>query len=260
MTSFKFELEVAIQIARSAGDIMRTYFSEGQQRVVKSDGTPLTIADTMINRMVIEKLHESFPDDTVIGEEESTGGYGMGRRWLCDPIDGTKAFTWGVPTAMFSLALVIDGKPTVGVAYEPQLNMMYQAVAGEGAYCNGQPLRVNGDTMQGGILATVSSPERIRDKAAYLREFIDSKVQMAIFSGAVAKSVRVAEGRFVGYLEEMVNPYDMAAVDVIVSEAGGKITTFDGMPLDYVHGFKGAVVSNGVIHDELLAVIARSRS
>jgi len=259
MTSYKVELEVATQIAFKAGKIMRRYFKDGQQRMIKVDGTPLTIADTTINRMVIEELREHFPDDIVVGEEESTGGYGTGRRWLCDPIDGTKAFTWGVPTAMFSLALVIDGRPTVGVAYEPQLEMLYSAVMGEGAFCNAQPLRVNSDSLQSGILATLSSPSRIRNDAAYLREFIDSKVDMAVFSGAVAKSVRVAEGRFVGYLEEMVNPYDMAAVDVIVTEAGGMLTSFDGKQLDYINGFTGAVVTNGVIHDELLQVINRSR-
>lgn len=259
MTSYKAELEVATRIAYKAGDIMQMYFRDGQERIIKDDGTPLTIADTTINRMVIDELTKHFPEDLVIGEEESTGGYGLGRRWLCDPIDGTKAFTWGVPTAMFSLALVIDGTPTVGAAYEPQLDALYTAVTGEGAFCNGQPLSVNNDSLASGILATVSSPGRIRNQAAYLGELIDSKVDMATFSGAVAKSVRVAEGRFVGYLEEMVSPYDMAAVDVIVTEAGGKLTDFNGELLDYINGFKGAVVSNGAIHNELLQVIARSR-
>lgn len=107
----KRELEVAKSIALKAGEVMRQYFYDGQQKVIKDDGTPLTIADTTINRMVIEKLAKEFPEDGTIGEEESTTDYGQGRKWICDPIDGTKAYTWGVPTAMFSLALVVDGAP-----------------------------------------------------------------------------------------------------------------------------------------------------
>lgn len=253
------ELDVATSIAREAGEIMRRYFDAGQERVIKNDGTPLTIADTAINRLVIERLGTHFPDDIVIGEEESTGEYGMGRRWLCDPIDGTKAFTWGVPTAMFSLALVIDGKPMLGVAYEPMLDKLYTAIDGQDALCNGNTLQVNHDSFESGIFATLSNQERIRRGASYLDELIDRKVDMAAFSGAVAKSVRVAEGRFIGYVEEMVNPYDMAAVEVIVRQAGGMITDMNGKSLDYVNGFRGAVVSNGNIHDELIAIITRSR-
>ena len=105
MSMYEQELHTAQRIAREAGDIMRRYFDGDQQRQTKADGTPVTIADTTINSLVIQRLHETFPDDGVIGEEESTAGYGLGRKWLCDPVDGTKAFTWGVPTAMFSLEI-----------------------------------------------------------------------------------------------------------------------------------------------------------
>lgn len=255
----KHELDIAIQIAHEAGAIMRQYFDADQQRVIKSDGSPLTIADTTINRMVIERLAEHFPDDIVIGEEESTGEYGMGRRWFCDPIDGTKAFTWGVPTAMFSLGLVIDGRPTMGVCYEPMLDQMYTAVHGEGAYRNGQKLQVNTQSLEEGILGTISSHYRIRHEAAYLDTLLDRHVDMAMFSGAVAKCIRVAEGRFTGYIEELVNGHDMAAAELIVTEAGGRVTDLNGDILDYSRPLKGAVTSNGVVHDELLRLIDAAR-
>lgn len=245
------ELEVAKQIAYEAGDIMRTYFYTDQQTVQKEDGSPVTIADTTINRMVIERLAEVFPGDIVIGEEESTGEYGNGRRWFCDPIDGTKAFTWRVPTAMFSLGFVVDGRPILGVCYEPMLDKLYWAVDGKGAYCNGVSLTVSNETLQQGILATVSSPYRLRREATYMDALLDTNVEMASFSGAVAKSVRVADGTFVGYLEELVNGHDMAAVQVIVEQAGGKVTGFDGTALDYSLPFKGAIVSNSIVHDDL---------
>src|SRR6185369_10621469 len=107
------------------------------------DGTPVTIADTTINSMVIAELQKEFPEDLIIGEEESTGDYGMGRRWICDPLDGTAAFVAGVPTSMFSLCLVVDGMPTVAVTYEPHRKQLFTAIRGEGSYCNGKKLQVS---------------------------------------------------------------------------------------------------------------------
>lgn len=251
------ELEIMQRIARQAGEIMRQYFYADQQRVIKDDGTPLTIADTTINQMVIEELAREFPDDIVIGEEASTGGYGMGRRWLCDPIDGTKAFTWGVPTAMFSLGLVIDGRPVLGVCYEPMLDRMYVGEIGKGATCNGEVLRVNKHALHKGIIALPSALHDVIDKS-YVLQAAERAQASAIFSGAVAKVVRVAEGRFVGYIEHKVNAHDMAASDVIATEAGGRVTGLDGQPLDYSQPFQGAVVSNSLVHDDLLAILAKS--
>lgn len=254
---YKLELETAKHIAYKAGDIMRHYFDRNQYLQLKADGSPLTIADTTINAMVIDELEQVFAEDIIIGEEQSTGGYGPGRRWLCDPVDGTKAFTWGVPTAMFSLALVIDGSPVVGVCYEPILDKMYWATLNGSALCNDKVLSVNNHTLDDGILATISSQLRLRRQAHYIDALLDRqpRINMAAFSGAVAKSVRVAEGRFVGYIEELVNPHDMAAVDLIVSQSGGKVTNFYGGRLDYSRPFQGAIVSNNLVHDELIGLI-----
>lgn len=249
------ELQVAKNIALEAGKIMRHYFDADQGRIVKEDGTPLTAADIKINRLVIEMLAEHFPDDIVISEEESTGDSGMGRRWFCDPIDGTKAFTWGVPTAMFSLGLVIDGRPVMGVTYEPMLDRLYWAVQGKGSYCNDKKLSVNDEDLRSGIVATISDQYRIRNEAPYFDELLERRVSMAAFSGAVAKCARVAEGRFVGYIEEMANGYDVAASEVILSEAGGKMTDHKGKILDYSKPFKGTISSNSRVHDELVAIV-----
>lgn len=250
------DLTFAQSVAKEAGEIMRRYFDGDQQREIKDDGTPLTIADTSVNSMVLERVRAAYPDDGVIGEEESSVEYGTpGRVWICDPIDGTKAFTWGVPTAMFSLALMIDNVPVVGVGYEPVTDKMYWAVSGGGAFCNGNRITVNDVSLESGILGTTSSYSNMSTKRAYFDELVRRKVQLAAFSGAVAKCMRVAEGRFVGYEESYVNPYDVAASHVIVEEAGGKITAPDGAPLDYSKPFRGAIVSNGVVHDELIGLV-----
>jgi myo-inositol-1(or 4)-monophosphatase len=248
------ELNVAKSIAMDAGDIMKHYFYADQQRTTKSDGTPVTIADTTINTLVIDRLKTVFPADVVIGEEESTGGYGAGRRWFCDPIDGTKAFSWGVPTALFSLGLVVDGKPVVSVCYEPMLDRLYSAVTGEGAYMNTDRLHVNQQGLEDGILAIASAPADIRNNEIVHR-ILDEGITTAIFSGAAYKASAVADGRFVGYVEHKVNAYDMAAVELIVREAGGMVTGLDGKPNDYSAPIKGSIVSNGYIHDELIRLV-----
>lgn len=248
---YDLELDVATNIAKEAGAVMRHYFRGDQGRMVKEDGTPVTLADTTINSLVIARLSEKFPDDIVIGEEESTGTYGMGRRWLCDPVDGTKAFTWGVPTAMFSLALIVDGRPVVGVCYEPMLDHLYTATVGNGAFCNGQRMQVNQQNLKNGILAIASSTDDIRTNPA-IQRILDSGVTTAVFSGAVYKASAVADGRFIGYVEGKVNAYDVAAVDLIVTEAGGTVTSLDGKPHDYSSPLKGVVMSNGTVHDRLV--------
>lgn len=250
---YRKELDTAIGIATAAGDVMRRYMYADQGRVTKSDGTPVTIADTEVNNLVIDELSKRFPDDGVIGEERSTAQYGMGRRWICDPIDGTKAFTWGVPTAMFSLALVVDGVPVMGICYEPMLGRMYTAIKGEGAYLNGVRIHVNDQTLGTGILAIASGTDDIRNNPT-INNILNAGITTAVFSGAVYKSLGVADGRFVGYTEHKVNAYDIAAIEVIVTEAGGKVTSLSGDTNDYSRPLKGVTVSNGIIHSELLAL------
>lgn len=247
------ELDAAKSIAFEAGEIMRHYATHDQKRVTKDDGTPVTVADTTINQLVIDRLAKSFPDDVVIGEEASTGGYGAGRRWLCDPIDGTKAFTWGVPTAMFSLALIVDGRPVVGVCFEPMLGKLYWATKGAGAFCNDTRITVNSQTLDSGILAIASAPEDIRYNPIVHR-IMDNGITTAVFSGAVYKASAVAEGRFIGYVEHKVNAYDIAAVDIITTEAGGSVTSLDGVVHDYSTPLKGVIVSNTIVHEELVAL------
>lgn len=259
MNRFQQELETAKIIAKQAGSIMLEYFDADQQKEIKQDGTPVTIADKLINTMVIDELRRVFPNDIVIGEEESTGGYGMGRRWFCDPIDGTKGYTWGTPTAMFSLGLVIDGMAVLGVAYDPFLDRLYYAVKGGGTFCNDQPIRVSKLSLREGVVAIGSSARELRRGLPYLDTLLDNSIQTAVFSGAVYKMMLVARGKAVGYTEALVNAHDMAASHVIVEEAGGTISDMRGNTYDYTRPFRGTIVSNGVVHDELVAIINEER-
>lgn len=258
MTTYTKELAVAKDIARQAGNIMRTYFNVTTIVQRKSDDSPITVADIEINRLVIKELQKNF-EDGIVGEEESTDEYGMGRRWICDPIDGTRAFTWGLPTAMFSLGFVIDGVSVVGVAYDPFLDQLYEGVAGAGSYRNGESIHVSSDDIRNGTIAISGSPEKILSspaQATLVAALVDKGARLAGFSGSVYRACLVARGKLAGYVEQNINTHDLAAVDVIIREAGGMITDFMGKPLDYSKRFKGAVISNKVTHGDLLASVA----
>jgi len=257
MGDFTQELSIAKDIARQAGAIMLTYFNSETQIDHKTDGSPVTKADLEINRMVIAEIKKHF-EDGIVGEEESTAGYGMGRRWICDPIDGTRAFTWGVPTAMFSLGFVVDGVSVMGVAYDPFLDRMYEATTGGGSYCNGKTIRVSSQEIAGSTVGVSSSTEEVLrnpSQAALITKLLEKGARLASFSGSVYRACCVARGKFAGYVEKNINAHDLAAVDVILREAGGTITDFSGKPLDYSKAFKGAVMSNGISHTDLLECV-----
>jgi fructose-1,6-bisphosphatase/inositol monophosphatase family enzyme len=193
MNDYQKELETAINIAREAGPIILKYFDIDQEIEQKDDKSFVTIADKLVNTMVIERLKESFPEDGAIGEEESNTEYGMGRKWFCDPIDGTAGYIWGTPTAMFSLALVVDGVPIVGVAFDPFLNKMYTGIRGGKSFCNEKELKVSEKNMENGIIAVSGGIRRLADSRSYMRMRAESKVRMATFSGVVYKSCLIAK-------------------------------------------------------------------
>jgi fructose-1,6-bisphosphatase/inositol monophosphatase family enzyme len=250
MNTYTKELDIAIQIAKDAGVIMLKYFDADQEVEKKEDNTFVTIADKLINTMVIERLKEAFPLDGVIGEEESNTEYGMGRKWFCDPIDGTAGYIWGTPTSMFSLALVVDGVPTVGVALDPFLNKMYTGIKGGKSFYHNNQIQVSKKDLLNGIVAVGSIKYLSQQK--FFPRFNEDKVRMATFSGAVYKAGLVSRGRFVAYIDRGLNAHDIAAMHVILENAGGKITAVDGSTLDYSKPFKGAIISNNVVHDKLV--------
>ncbi len=249
------ELSAAKDIARQAGAIMLRYFEGDKQMQMKEDNSPVTKADKEINHFVIEELRKHFVDG-VIGEEESTAEYGAGRRWICDPIDGTKGYILGVPTSMFSLGFVIDGKPIVGVAYDPFLDKLYSAIRSGGSYCNGTRLSVSVKGLPGEYVAFTGNNRRLARYGECTEYLVRAGAELLSMGGSVYKMCMVARGSLVGYLEGGVNAHDTVAGHIIVEEAGGKVTDFKGGELDYSRPFKGAVFSNGIVHQELIKSVA----
>lgn len=251
------QLQFAIAVAREVGEIMRTYFhSQDKGTETKQDNSPVTLADKAINQMLIDRVRETFPDHGVLGEEQS---YQADRNelWVCDPIDGTVGFILGVPTAMLSLAYVVDGVPQAAVIYEPLLDKLFTAVKGRGAFLNGKPVAVSTrETLKDASIGLTASIRQLLEREKFCRTMIADGAKIMNVPGNVFKGSLVAQGRLDAYIFPGLSAHDIAAEKLIIEEAGGKVTDIDGNEQRYDRAIRGAIISNGVLHDALVKHLA----
>jgi fructose-1,6-bisphosphatase/inositol monophosphatase family enzyme len=251
------ELEFAKRIAGEAGLIMQKYYRADQHEETKADHTPVTIADKEVNQLVVDRVQAEYPNYGVLGEELSWQS-DREKLWVCDPIDGTPAYIYHIPTSMFSLALVVDGEPQVAVTFSAFTGDLYWAIKTKGAFRNDQPIHVSSRSWGEGTRIAGSSDgavDGISDRTSLTQQGI--KVINAF--GSVFKGSLVAEGSLDGRVFTHKGAHDMAAIKLIITEAGGKLTDLDGNEQRYDQAINGAVMSNGLIHDELLKLVRASR-
>jgi len=259
---YQRELDFATAIAREAGAIMQRYFrADDIGTEWKEDATPITVADLEINDFVIGKVKDQFPTHGVHGEEAS---FGKDRKyiWVCDPVDGTMPFSLGLPISTFSIALVKDGEPLLGVVYDPFCDRLFTATKGAGAFLNGKPLHISSQKLAGAyvdleMIHTAQGAVAVND----LRDGLSKKaVKTFTLFSFVMGAMMVASGDFVAAFFGFRKPEDLAAAKVIIEEAGGKVTDIDGNDQLYNRAINGALVSNGIVHDELLDLIRHAKS
>lgn len=256
---YKEYLEFAKEIASYAGSVMMKYYDRGVDLDYKEDKTVVTLVDKKINSYLIEKVKERYESHSVNGEEESYQGSGE-YMWVCDPLDGTGSYVNHIPVFVFSLALVQNGEPIVGVVYNANEDKMYTAMKGEGAFCNGVPIHVNSKKI--GDLGYKTNVEifhnPIIDEVSLIKELKDPSKISSI--GSVARSaMAIAEGYFSCDIfpgTEHGN-CDIAASYLIVTEAGGKVTDLYGNEQRYDRGIKGAIISNGISHAQILEIVKK---
>lgn len=248
-------LQFATTIAHQAGDVMREYYNSPEKGIrTKHDKSPVTEADTKINQLLIEQVGQFYPDHGVLGEEAST--FTTQRDvWVCDPIDGTAPFIFGLPTAMFSLAFVRDGVPLVGVAYDPFMDRLFTAIKGELAYCNQQPISVEKHGIAGARVAGPSYVDGLLRSRLLYEHLSGQGAHIPMFPGNVYKCTLLAEGRIHGRIFGGPGAHDIAALKVIVEAAGGKVTDLSGNEQRYDQPLRGAILSNGTIHDDLIEAV-----
>ena len=251
-------LEFAKDIARYAGKIMLKYFNQDNGEKYKWDKTVVTLADTEINSYLISQVKEKYPNHAVDGEEEQYGESNY--KWVCDPVDGTLMYARHIPVAMFSLALVIDGEPVVGVAYDPFTDSMYTAIKGQGAYNNDTKIRVNDIDLDD--MRSVSNfgiwPGVEFNMIEIIKE-LGERTHFVSIGSVVRACMSVANGDFnaVIFAGTEHKNCDIAAAKIIVEEAGGKVTDLFGNDQRYDQSIRGALISNGKVHDEVLNVIKK---
>lgn len=246
----------AESMAHEAGDIMRKFSDMDHQVVRKLDNSPVTIADKTINSRLIERVKEEFPEYGVLGEEESHES-GRSKLWVCDPIDGTVSFILHTPQSMFSLAFVVDGEVQLAVTYNPWTDELFEAIKGKGATKNGKPISVSGRKWGEAIIVSTSDPVHKpypTDSPEATLKIRSEGNKLFHLAGCVFKGMMIAQGYGDGYTFPYDGAHDIAATKLIVEEAGGKVTSLAGLEQRYDKNIGGAVVSNGLIHDELLKI------
>jgi histidinol phosphatase-like enzyme (inositol monophosphatase family) len=243
-------LDEAVALAREAGEHTLRWFGTDDLVVDrKGDGTPVTEADRATERLIRMRLAAAHPDDTVIGEEEVDRSGTSGRRWIVDPIDGTKAFTHGVPLYSTLLAVEDEHGPAIGVIALPALGEIVYAGRGCGCFRNSRPAHVSERNRLPGSYLTTSGfdywPEAalasVRRSGMFMRTWGDGYGYALVATGRV---------------DAMVDPsaalWDLAAMPVIIGEAGGRFT--DYADVERAGGGNG-VATNGRIHEEVLALL-----
>ncbi len=248
-------LDFARGLARRAGEIMLEHFAVGVAFTSKADASRLTVADTAVNRMVIEEVARAFPDHGVRGEEESSQQDHHTMVWVCDPIDGTLPYSHGIPTNMFSLALVEDGKPIIGVVYDPYLRRLFTAQKAKGAFLNDRPIRVSASEVVAHQSMSISGDRGIQHPPGIYAACFDQGLEVFAQKSCVYSSMLVASGQFIGHVYGGQHSHDVAAVKIIVEEAGGKVTNLRGEEQRYDRPVHGALISNGAAHDDLISLI-----
>jgi histidinol-phosphatase len=243
-------LDLAVDVAREAGEATLRWFRASDLAVdSKADGTPVTAADRTAERLVRERLGDRFPEDGILGEEEPEAVGTSGRRWYVDPIDGTKAFTRGVPLYSTLLALDDEHGPAIGVIVLPALRQAVYAGRGLGCWADGVPARVSVTPGLDGAYLSSSSYTHWDDPL--LLAVKRAGCELRTWGDGYGYAL-VATGRVDAMVDPVVEVYDVAPMPVILAEAGGRFTSLAGEP-----GATGGsgLATNGLLHDELLALL-----
>ena len=258
MPAYLQELDAALGFARAGGRIALRHFRRDLETRRKPDGTWVTEADWAVEAQIRLRIARAFPDHNVLGEEEGLTAAGGGPplegapTWIVDPIDGTNNYMAGIPIWATLVALRVDGRSVVGVAHAPAIEETYDAAAGAGARCNGDPITVDDTPSLGESTVLFASIGSWSDAglAAGFAELVGRAGRTRGF-GDFWGHVLVARGAAHVMAEADLSVWDVAALEPIVAEAGGRLTGLDGAP--WQSG--GCVTTNGPLHDEVLGLL-----
>jgi len=250
-------LEAAVETARAAGDVLLAEFAKPQKIGYKGEADLVTEADRRAEEAIVTRLRNHFPKHAVVAEE-GTGHESESRfTWYVDPLDGTTNFAHGYPAFAVSIGLAEQGEPVAGVVYNPVSGEIFSAGKGEGAYLHQKRIRVSEvDRLAVSLLGTgFPSHKRAQNpNIHYYWEFTLRSHGVRRNGSAALDLCAVAAGRFDGFWEFGLKPWDTCAGVLLVTEAGGTVSDFAGRP--YKLGGPEVLASNGRIHDEMRQLCA----
>jgi myo-inositol-1(or 4)-monophosphatase len=254
-------LNFAIQTARDAGQVLAERFGRTSLQVSnKGDIDLVTESDLAAERLIIERIRSYHPRHAILSEEAGASTHHEAAseyKWIVDPLDGTTNYAHGYPCFCVSIALEQAGEVVLGVVYDPMRDEMFATERGEGATLNGRRIRVSQvDDLNRALLCT-GFPYDVRGRDEFVRHFggFIMHAQSVRRDGAAALDLAyVACGRFEGFWEEGLRPWDVAAGKMLVEEAGGMVSRYDGSPFDIYT--PPILASNGLVHEQMMRVLS----
>ena len=262
MSDYSTELSFALEVARLGGRIALNHFGRDPEARQKDDGSWVTEADWAVESQIRLRIARTFPDHNVLGEEEGLTAAGGDEpvpgapTWIVDPIDGTNNFMAGIPMWATLVALRMGDDSVVGVAHAPALNETYDGAIGHGARMNGSTIEVDRtDRFENATFAFADVDAFYKKDLGDLFEELVGRVYRSRGFGDFWGHMLVARGAAHIMIEPNLNVWDVAALQPIVAEAGGRLTDLEGR--EWVDG-GGCISTNGSLHDEVLAIAGRS--
>ena len=247
-------LQVAVRACRAAGRIQRASFGTAPVVEHKGEIDLVTAIDRRCEKAILAIIGRAFPGHGLLAEESDPRTGDAEHLWVVDPLDGTTNYSRGFPYFCVSVALARAGRVIVAAVYQPLLDELFTAVRGQGAFLNGRPLRVSGQArLDQAFLATGFPYDIRRSRRTNIGNFTNLVTRcLAIRRGGAAALdlAYVAAGRFDGFWELKLRPWDIAAASLLIEEAGGRVTGLSGRP--WRLPVRDVVASNGLVHAELL--------
>jgi myo-inositol-1(or 4)-monophosphatase len=252
LSNYQYVLTMA-EIAREAGALLMDYFRKRVAVEYKGEADLVTVADRASETLIRDRIRALWPSHDILGEEEGLVDTGSDYRWYVDPLDGTTNFAHGFPVFCVSMGLEHKGKLIAGVVYDPTRDEMFTAEVGMGAFLNQQPIHVSAIAkLSESLLATgFPSHKRHKNPNIFFYHQITLRTHGVRRAGSAALDLcSVAAGRFEGFWEFNLNPWDTAAGVLLVEEAGGRVTDFKGTPFQL--NSRETVASNNLVHEAML--------
>lgn len=252
-------INVAIEAAREAGMFLRQNLGKVKniQRKENQEKNLVTEIDRKSEALILSIIRKHYPSHEILAEEGGAGAGSSDYRWIIDPLDGTTNFTHGFPVFCVSIGLELRGELIAGVIYDPNFDELFTAERGGGAFLNGKRMRVSACESLAESMLVTGFPYNIRENPRHAVEhfvnFLMASQAVRRMGSAAIDLAYVAAGRYEGFWEVALNPWDMAAGALIVQEAGGRLSDFSGRPFDVYR--QEILASNGPIHEEMMKIL-----